>query len=158
LTTVCGTGGDIRFCWQKQTLIGFPRFVIITIWFFPHSWSWPITGFVTILTQQVSHVEQEVITIQEHLSGIRVDRSFVFCVVFCRSLFVLFFCHCIFCPFCGCQFIGGGNHSTRRNSPTYWPSIINKVFNDKAVCINNISQNLEVINTDDFHMIMTIIN
>jgi hypothetical protein len=26
LTTVCGTGGDIRFCWQKQTLI-FDSFV-----------------------------------------------------------------------------------------------------------------------------------
>ena len=34
-------------------------------------------------------------------SGIRVTRSFVLCVMFCRSLFVLvsfFFCHCVVCP------------------------------------------------------------
>ena len=34
-------------------------------------------------------------------SGVRVARSFVFCVMFCRSLFVLlpfFFCHCIVFP------------------------------------------------------------
>ena len=31
-------------------------------------------------------------------SGVRVSRSSVFCIKFCRSLFVLFFCHCVFCP------------------------------------------------------------
>ena len=33
-------------------------------------------------------------------SGVRVGRSLVFCVMFCRSLFVLlsFLCHCIVCP------------------------------------------------------------
>ena len=33
-------------------------------------------------------------------SGVRVGQSFVFCVMFCRSLFVLlsFLSHCIVCP------------------------------------------------------------
>jgi hypothetical protein len=31
-------------------------------------------------------------------SGVRVSRSSVFCIKFCRSLFVLFFCHCVVCP------------------------------------------------------------
>ena len=51
----------------------------------------------------MSHVEQELLTLPEHmssfpvLSGVRVDRSSVFCVMFCRWLVVLllFF----FCPF-----------------------------------------------------------
>ena len=40
-------------------------------------------------------VEQELLTLYDHLSshpvfsGVRVARSLVFCVVFCRSLFVL---------------------------------------------------------------------
>jgi hypothetical protein len=53
------------------------------------------TGFVTKVTLRVSHVEQEVITLPEHLiflpnfDGIRAARSLVFCVIFCRLLFVL---------------------------------------------------------------------
>jgi hypothetical protein len=50
-------------------------------------------------------VEQELLTLPEHLSlplvciGARVDRSLVFYVIFCRSLFVLFSIgHCIVCP------------------------------------------------------------
>ena len=48
------------------------------------------------VTRQLSHVEQELLTLPEHLSshpvfgGVRVARFFVFCVMFCRSLFVLF--------------------------------------------------------------------
>ena len=44
------------------------------------------------VTRRVSHVEQELKTIPEHLSfsGIRVVRSFDLCVKICRSLFVLF--------------------------------------------------------------------
>ena len=62
---------------------------------FPHSWL--ITGFVTRVTRQVPLVEQELPTLPEHLSsplgfsGVRVARSFVFCIIFCRSFFVLFF-------------------------------------------------------------------
>ena len=38
-------------------------------------------------------------------SGYRVARSLVICVVFCRTLFVLFsFGHCVVCPFAFCSF------------------------------------------------------
>ena len=46
-------------------------------------------------TRQVSIVEQELLTLPEQISsppvvgGIRVTRSLVLCVLFCRSLFVL---------------------------------------------------------------------
>jgi hypothetical protein len=60
---------------------------------FPHSWL--ITGFVTRLTRRASLVEQELLTLPEHLSSptvineVCVTRSLVFCVMFCRSLFIL---------------------------------------------------------------------
>ena len=53
--------------------------------------------FVTRLTRRVSLVKQELLTPPEHLispsvfSGVRVTRSLVFCVVFCRSLHVLLY-------------------------------------------------------------------
>ena len=62
--------------------------VVMTIRFFPHSWL--IIGFVTR-----HYAEQEMLTLPEHtsppsvFSGFRVARSLVFCVMFCRSLFVL---------------------------------------------------------------------
>ena len=62
---------------------------------FPHSWL--ITGLVTRLTRQVPLVEQELLTLPEHLSsppifsGVRVTRSLVLCVMFCWSLFVLLY-------------------------------------------------------------------
>ena len=67
--------------------------VISTYRSFPHSWH--ITGFVSRLTRRVSLVKQELPTLPEHLSStsvfsrVRVTRSLVFCVMFCRSLFVL---------------------------------------------------------------------
>ena len=69
------------------------------------SFSWLITGFVTRVTRRVvPQVDVELLTIPEHLStlpvycGVRFARSLVFCVVFCRSLFVLFlFGHCGVC-------------------------------------------------------------
>jgi hypothetical protein len=48
------------------------------------------------VTWRFSVVKQELLTLPEHMnsppvfSGVRVARSLVFCVVFCRSLFVLF--------------------------------------------------------------------
>ena len=57
--------------------------------------SWIIYGFVTRVTRRVSLVEQELPTIPDHLSlpqvfsGVDVARALVFCVVFCRSSFVL---------------------------------------------------------------------
>ena len=46
------------------------------------------------VTRRVPLMEQELLTIREHLSspffsGVHVTRSIVFCVMFCRSLFVL---------------------------------------------------------------------
>ena len=52
---------------------------------------------------------EELFTLPEHLSSppvfswVRVALSLVFCVVFCRSLFFVFFCpfsfgHCVVCP------------------------------------------------------------
>jgi hypothetical protein len=56
------------------------------------------TGFVTTVTRRVSHVEQDfnLFTLLDSLSsptvfsGVYLDRSLVFSVVFRRSLFVLF--------------------------------------------------------------------
>jgi hypothetical protein len=72
---------------------GYGPLVVSTSWSFPRSWL--ITGFVTRLTRRVSLVEQERLTIQEHLnsplvfSGVRVTRSLV--------LYVCFFI--VVCPF-----------------------------------------------------------
>jgi hypothetical protein len=68
---------------------------------YPQSFIWEdalqITFYVTYVTRRVSHVEQELLTLPEHLSstpvlsGIRVSRSLVFCVVFVyRFLFFSF--------------------------------------------------------------------
>jgi len=52
-------------------------------------------AYITV-TRLLSHVEQELLTIPEHLSSppvfsdVRVARSLIFCVVICRWLFVLF--------------------------------------------------------------------
>jgi hypothetical protein len=61
--------------------------------------------FVTRITQRVLLVEQERLTLLEHLCstpffiGVRVARSLVFCVVFCRLLFWSYYLgHCIACP------------------------------------------------------------
>jgi hypothetical protein len=58
------------------------------------------------VTRRVPLVEQELLTLSEHLgsppvlSGVRVARSLIFCVMFCSSLFVLFLwplcCLCFF--------------------------------------------------------------
>ena len=61
---------------------------------FPHSWI--TTGFVTRVTPRASLVQQELFTLPGHmsspwiLSGVRLVRSVVFCVMRYRSLFVLF--------------------------------------------------------------------
>jgi hypothetical protein len=79
------------------------RLVVSTSWSFTHSWH--VTGFVTRVARRMPLVEQELPTIPEHLSsplifsGFRVSRSVFFCVLFCRSLFVLlsFFVWSLFC-------------------------------------------------------------
>jgi hypothetical protein len=65
--------------------------------------SWLVTMFVTRVIRLMPLVEQELPTLPDHLSshpvlsGVRVTRSLVLCVMFCRSLFFLlsFFV----CPF-----------------------------------------------------------
>jgi len=62
----------------------------------PHSWL--ITGLVARVTRRVPLVHQELLTSPVHLSsppvfsGVRLSRSLVFCVVFCRWLFVPLSC------------------------------------------------------------------
>jgi hypothetical protein len=72
---------------------------------FPHSWL--ITGFVTRLTRWVPIVEQELLTLPEHLSsspvinGVRVTQSLVLCVCFvdrCLSFCHFLFGHCVVWP------------------------------------------------------------
>jgi hypothetical protein len=84
---------------------GYVPLVVNTSRSFPHSRL--ITGFVTRLTRRVPLVEQELLTLPEHLSsprifsGVRVTLSLVLCVMFGRSLFVLLsfsFGHCVVCP------------------------------------------------------------
>jgi len=71
---------------------------------FPHSWL--IIRFVTRLTRWVPLVEQELLTIPEHLSspplfsGVRVTLSLVLCVCFvnrCLSFCTFSFGHCVVC-------------------------------------------------------------
>jgi hypothetical protein len=67
--------------------------VVSTSWSFTHSWL--VTGFVTRVARRMPLLEQELLTIPEHLcsplvfSGFCVSRSVFLCVLCCRSLFVL---------------------------------------------------------------------
>jgi len=83
---------------------GYVPLVVNTSRSFPHSR--PITGFVTRLTRWVPLVEQELLTLPEHLSsspvfsGVRVTRSLVLCVSFvdrCLSFCTFSFGHCVVC-------------------------------------------------------------
>ena len=72
---------------------------------FTHSWL--ITRFVTRLTPRVPLVEQELITLPDHLSsspgfsGVRVTRSLILCVCFVDrflSFRTFSFSFCVVCP------------------------------------------------------------
>jgi hypothetical protein len=94
---------------QKHYVIKFvsgyvPLVVIHTSLSFPHSWL--ITGFITRSIRRVPLVEQELLTLPEHLSsppvfsGVRVTRSLVLCVCFvdrCLSFCTFSFSHCVVC-------------------------------------------------------------
>ena len=73
---------------------GYVPLVVNTLRPFPHSLI--ITGFITRVTRWMPLGEQELLTFPKHMSsspvfgGVRVTRSLVLCVVFCRSFFVLF--------------------------------------------------------------------
>ena len=71
-----------------------------------HLHSWLITGFVTRLTRRVPLVEQELLTLPEHLSslpvfsGVHVTRYLVLYVCFvdrCLSFCTFSFDHCVVC-------------------------------------------------------------
>jgi hypothetical protein len=93
LSVYCKISVTERFC-QK-----WPRIyvVVITIRFFPHSWL--ITGSVTSVTWRL--LEHELLTLPVNLrssrivSGVLIAWSLVVCVVFCRSLIVLFPLYCL---------------------------------------------------------------
>jgi hypothetical protein len=79
-------------------------FVVNTFRSFPRSWL--ITGFVSRLTQRVSLVEQELLTLPKDLSsppvfsGVRVTRSLVWYIYIVDPLFVFLnfsFVHCVVC-------------------------------------------------------------
>ena len=81
---------------MERELIILPEIIIKTIQFLLRKRYARVSWWVPL-------VEQDVPTPQEHLtspsvfSGVRTARTYVFCVMFCRSLFVLFG-HCIVCP------------------------------------------------------------
>ena len=75
-----------------------------------HNFHFKCCSFRLTILWRVSHIEQKLLILLEHLSltplfGIRLAPSLVFCVLFCRSLFVHFplisslvsFGHCIVC-------------------------------------------------------------
>jgi len=83
---------------------GYVPLVVNTSRSFPHSRL--ITGFVTRLTRRVPLVEQELLTLPEHLSshplfsGVRVTRSLVLYVCFvdrCLSFCIFSFGHWVVC-------------------------------------------------------------
>ena len=90
-------------CWPLWNICvtndhGYVPLVVNTSRSFPHSRL--ITGFVTRLTRRVPLVEQELLTLPEHLSsppvfsGVRVTRCFVDrCLSFCTCSFD----HCVVC-------------------------------------------------------------
>ena len=76
-----------------KSVHGYVPLVVSTSRFFPHSWL--ITGFVTRITRRVPLVEQELLTLPEHLSSLPVLVGFVLLV-----LCVCFIDRCLcFCSF-----------------------------------------------------------
>ena len=84
---------------------GYVPLVVSTFRPFPHSWL--IMDFVTRLIRPVSVVEQELLTLPNHLSsspvfgGVRVNPSLVLCVCFvdrCLSFCLFSFGYCVVCP------------------------------------------------------------
>ena len=94
-----GCESNAKLCNRVDNCCLFFPFVVITIRSSPHSWL--ITGFITRVPLRVSHVEQELPTLPEHLSSpqifsrVRVARYLVFCVMFCRSLVVPIISECL---------------------------------------------------------------
>ena len=99
-----GFSSAFKFLLNVTNDHGYVPLVVNTPRSFPRSWL--ITRFVTRLTRRVSLVEQELLTLQEHLSsppvfsGVRVTRSLVLCVCFvdrCLSFCIFSFGRCAVC-------------------------------------------------------------
>jgi hypothetical protein len=104
---------DVRCDFQEKTIFRFVwicrGFMFYLCYLCPTRFLW-CSCCVTV-TRRVSQVEQELLTLPENLSStpshvlseVHVARSFVFCVVICRSLFVLSYFFFVFwplyCPF-----------------------------------------------------------
>ena len=80
-------------------------FIVTLVWQYVYRWLESVLHVLVRLTRRVPLVEQELLTLPQHLSsprfliGVRVTRCLVLCV-FCRLLFVLlyfFFGHCVVC-------------------------------------------------------------
>ena len=81
---------------------GYIPFVVITIRSFPQSWFF--NGVVTRLTRRVINVEQELLTLPEHLSPPPVLVVFVLLDLLFSTYRLIddcftFVCHCTVCPF-----------------------------------------------------------
>ena len=89
---------NFEYVSQKPVIVIWPRICSTCRKHFPVLSSFmTYHRVVTRLARSVPLVEQELLTLQEHLSsppvfsGVRVTRSLVCCVIFCRSLFGLSF-------------------------------------------------------------------
>ena len=104
LQTIHHVGNNVAFVLGHTTNNHYLH-VVNTSRSFPHSWL--ITGFVTRVTWRVPLVEQELLTLPEHLISPPFLVGFVLlgfcfmCVCFVDrwlSLCSFSFCHCIICP------------------------------------------------------------
>jgi hypothetical protein len=90
---------------------GYVPLVVNTSRFYPHSWL--ISGFVTRLIRRVPLVEQELLTLPEHLSSplvfswVCVTRSLALCLCFvdrCLSFCTFSFGHCVLLRYTDCDY------------------------------------------------------
>jgi hypothetical protein len=90
---------------------GYVPLVVNTSRFYPHSWL--ISGFVTRLIRRVPLVEQDLLTLPEHLSSplvfswVRVTRSLALCICFvdrCLSFCTFSFGHCVLLRYTDCDY------------------------------------------------------
>jgi hypothetical protein len=97
-------------------------------------------------TKDPTKVEQELLTLPEHLSfrGVRVTRSLVFCVMFWRSLFVLLSFY--FWPLCCLSFFDlrilstpfVSSNSSIKNRPFIYHICIYNIFHKRIPCIDSL--------------------
>jgi len=78
-------------------------FIYVHVYWCPTRFPYQMIHVFVSFNTADSHGEQELLTLLEHLSsspvfrGVHVAGFLVFCVMFCRSLFVLFLLAIVFC-------------------------------------------------------------